>query len=495
MRSLLVSFLFLSALMLASCANSVDIVPAGRIEKNNIENRLTPEELNTDLEFMISTSIEVHPAFYSAVDSAVFAGQIQKVRSKLDKPMTRLEFYKITAPLLTMLNSGHTCMVPPGREWTNYKNNGGRFFPYRISFDEINGMTITSCRDSLSFLPAGTRVLSINGLAADSLFREFRNYRGGERDIWRNAVTANYFTLYTWSNNIDPPYEIEFLSKISGTPGKIKSEGAVSAPDIAPAPQTAAPSYYSYQLLSDSIGYINYLQLADDKNNPFDDFLKKTFTDLKESSARGLIVDLRNNGGGTSDYGEWLLNYITDKPYRLGSVKIWKASAQYKEMMRNAVPWWISWLSYRPFIWMFTPFVDAARMFTADDGELIETHYEYEQPGKNPLRFKGKVCFLIGTGSFSSAVSLAAAVSDCKLAALIGEETGGVPNEFGNNYYFYLPNTQIQITMPSAAYVRPNGDRLDRRGIIPDLEVKQAPHDSERKIDTALEAARKWILE
>ncbi|HEX2867409.1 MAG TPA: S41 family peptidase [Ignavibacteriales bacterium] len=456
----------------------------------------SPSALQYDLDVLLKTSVDVHPYFYRAVDSVTFSREFMAVRNKLTTHMSRLEFYQLVAPLFSIFKNGHTSVAFPTQDWNSFINHGGRYFSYRIIYDNDNGMTVADSRDSSKVLPVGTKIIKINGYPADSLFNAFRRYRGGERENWRNNIISSSFSLYLWLNNITAPYEITYIEKSTDKEETLKTSGAVSSPVKESNSQISineAP--YSYEILPENIGLFNYKSMYSDKANPFGGFLKKLFTDLKGRSSRGLIIDLRKNGGGNTAYGIMLLNYLTDKPYKISSKKLWKSSAQMKSYIRNTLPWPMSWLTYRPFIWIAGMFRDEAKMFTANDGEVVELNFEEEKPVTDSLLFTGKVCFLIGSSTFSSAMALANAVGDYKLATLIGEETGGIPNEYGEIYYFNLPKTGLQVLMPSALFVRANGDSGDRRGILPDIEVKQKPEDTSNMKDTVLEAAKNWILQ
>jgi C-terminal processing protease CtpA/Prc len=168
--------------------------------------------------------------------------------------------------------------------------------------------------------------------------------------------------------------------------------------------------------------------------------------------------------------------------------KEWKMSRQYKTYMLSAVPWWLRWF---PFTWVNS---DARRYLNVNDGEVVVSRTRSAVPGPNPLRYRGKVCFLIGSGTFSSAMMLANAVADFKLAKLIGEETGGIPNSFGEVYFFDLPNTKIQVSVSSALFVRANGNSRDRHGILPDVEVRPTDEDIRQGVDTVLEFAKSWVM-
>ncbi|MCU7495504.1 MAG: hypothetical protein HF311_08545 [Ignavibacteria bacterium] len=111
MKVSLTVFLFFASLILTSCSawrNS---------EKENKDTlRLFPSaELRSDLEFLVKNSQEVHPSLYSAVDSITFTSSVKKVMDSLNHSMTRLEFYRLAAPLLSLLKNGHSCIFIP--EW------------------------------------------------------------------------------------------------------------------------------------------------------------------------------------------------------------------------------------------------------------------------------------------------------------------------------------------------------------------------------------------
>ncbi len=78
---------------------------------------------------------------------------------------------------------------------------------------------------------------------------------------------------------------------------------------------------------------------------------------------------------------------------------------------------------------------------------------------------------------------------------MIGTETGGNPNAFGEICIVKLPTSRLAYGVSSKQYVRANGDATWRRGILPDLEVQITERDRARGIDTVLEYAKRWIRE
>ena len=67
----------------------------------------------------------------------------------------------------------------------------------------------------------------------------------------------------------------------------------------------------------DGIGYINYNQYLE--NSAKD--VRRAFIDLKKQGMKGLVLDLRNNGGGSVQEALQILNMFIPKGRHLLSMK------------------------------------------------------------------------------------------------------------------------------------------------------------------------------
>jgi len=135
------------------------------------------------------------------------------------------------------------------------------------------------------------------------------------------------------------------------------------------------------------------------------------------------------------------------------------------------------------------------KLWSVPVGEIVVLETEVVVPSDNPLRFEGPVCFLIGPRTASSAMMTADAIEAFDLATLLGEETGAVPNAFGETYPFDLPNTHLPMGVSSALFVRASGDAQDRRGVRPDIELPSSAADVLMGRDEVLELALEWVRE
>lgn len=452
----------------------------------------SPEELRSDIDFLFRTLEEVHPNLYAHTPKSELDSLRRLLEQKLTTPLSRTEFYFPLASLIARAGDAHTNVSVPWEEYGHFRTNGGAAFPFNVGYDTSSGLTIARSYSADSVLTTGDRIVCINGLGADSLFAAYLDGFGGEMVSFRQKRVMEGFRRLVWCSNITPPYDLVALKY--GTHQRIERHVAgatlrdvVRTDSLLDKRASTLPDY-RFDRLQEGIGCIDFRSMSGDLGQ-FREFLSATFAEIHAHPVHGLIIDLRNNVGGNSEFGSSLLSFLTDSSYRTAARKEWKMSAQYKAHMRQMIPWWLRWF---PVTWVST---EARRHLGAPDGEIVIDVREAERPDENSLRYRGKTCFLIGPVTFSSGMMLANAVADYRLATLIGEETGGVPTEYGEVYSFDLPNTRISIGVSSAFFIRANGDTTSRRGVLPDIEVRQTEEDLRSGKDAVLERARHWVLD
>ena len=74
----------------------------------------TPEQLRADLASIESALERTHPDVSHSVDPAVLARAIDDVRSKLDRPMTSDEAWRVFSGLNPTMADGHLTVSFPG---------------------------------------------------------------------------------------------------------------------------------------------------------------------------------------------------------------------------------------------------------------------------------------------------------------------------------------------------------------------------------------------
>jgi hypothetical protein len=172
------------------------------------------------------------------------------------------------------------------------------------------------------------------------------------------------------------------------------------------------------------------------------------FAELDRTAVQNLVIDLRFNSGGNSNFGDYLLDYLTREPYR----KAARMDVRLSELLFNTY--------------------EGYREFEGLTGMTISRRVRLEQPEARGIRFDGKLYVLVGPGTFSSAGMFAAMVKDFQLGTLIGEETGATRECFGEVLNVRLPNSDLKLNVSCKRWFAPVPQFDDsRRGTVPDIPV------------------------
>ena len=82
--------------------------------------------------------------------------------------------------------------------------------------------------------------------------------------------------------------------------------------------------------LSDSVAYLRPGMFGGNLDN-YKRFVDSAFTDINSKKSQNLIIDLRNHPGGDDPFGDYLVSYLIDKPFKWSSIFQLKSSAILKD--------------------------------------------------------------------------------------------------------------------------------------------------------------------
>ena len=212
-------------------------------------------------------------------------------------------------------------------------------------------------------------------------------------------------------------------------------------------PAAGAPPAFAWELLPGNIAWVRLRSFGDDSAASA---FEAAFEEI--SRADGLVLDVRENGGGNSDVGYRILSTLTDKPFL-------------------STAW--STRSYRP-------------SFRA--WGQPESRYRSEPDARPPsgVRLNRKpVVVLTSPRTYSAAEDFTVAFDVMDRGRIIGEPTGG---STGQPLLFPLPGGGTgRVCTKRDVY--PDGREFVGVGVQPDLRVAQTLADLGAGRDTVLETA------
>lgn len=438
----------------------------------------TKQQLQQDILFMHRKMEEVHPNLYHSVTKEAYTQLRDSLANTLPDSLTASDAWPKLARLVAAINEGHTMLHGIKDEMKFLKESGYPLFP--VNFKTFDGKHLIVREDASteSVLQTGDKVTAINGLPASTLMALFTAAYGGLQN-WKELNALQDFIVAMYRHQLTAPYRIQYLSGNSvkevvykGMPYPLYAERLKAIRKSTQAKQVVP---YTFERLEGNVGYLNLRTFGTDYKR-FDSFLQAAFNDLKTNGIKGLIIDLRKNGGGNSELGNRLLHFITGKPYRMSGGVSWKVSQPYKDFISN----------------MDSATKASFSFYTQkQNGAFITDEATAKAPPANALRYKGPVCVLIGPNTFSSANMLAVTIKDFDLATLIGEPTGEPGNDYGETLTMQLPHTGIPFVTSTKQFIRPNGDTKDNGAIEPHILVKtEANHNN----DNVKAYAIQWVL-
>ncbi|MEM9066941.1 MAG: S41 family peptidase [Myxococcota bacterium] len=400
-----------------------------------------------DLRTWWSVLWEVHPEPDANIERDDLERAFRATLDTLPEHLTPEMVYSRLARLSALLGDSHTTIRPPGGTSPRLPIvvHEGRAFLNR----------------PYGPLPAGAEVRRIGGHPVEQLF-----------DWGRPHIAAELPSGVDEGLPLLVPAALRAFGRRNNLVEVRANHESMSAPyEPTPEPKEFALSGY---WLEGDIAMLRVRTMSGIfEIESYDRWLAAFFQEVANRSARGLVIDLRDNRGGSTLVGELVLMYVAEEPFRMFGEKRWKVSRRMQASLEGQ------------------GFVDYEQ---ASPGEVLVQVPALREPPPHPLRFHGPVAFLIGPQTLSSAMMTANAVEDFGLGLLVGRPTSTPPNYFGEVYSFRLPRTGLEATFSTARFVRANGDASDPNAVQPDRLVPFGPQSlsDERDWDlrTALHALR-----
>ena len=482
-----------------------DAIPKATLEQ--IAKLHEPEALREDLDAIVALHERTCPNPYLRVSKESIAELAERLKASIDRPMTRREFLPLVMEMQSGYCSDHYGQGVPNEDLDAAFSRGERLLPFRAA-PEGDGLVVVAVAESERAIEPGDTIVRIGNVPAADHLARLRALQPGESERWRDVCVRQYFSVNSWVLGIKLPTEVELIRPdgsrhvvtVEGVGDGARKSERTAAGDAPPTPPATlqgetlidSPPFRCLLLPSEPpdavpIALIDFPTMDGTLGGQWDTFLDQAIAAAKARGAAGLIVDIRKNGGGSTDLGDALLARVTDRPYRMNSKLVWRRSAESDELFRmKAKPIW-RWLTIA--LPIFIP-----EYTKLEHGEDLTYDFEATSNPRVEPGFDGPACLLIGDQTFSAAMDLADGVRTYDLMLTIGQPTGGVPNSLGDIGPFQLPNSRIAVSYSMKLFVRASGDETDVGPVRPHIEVAPIP-GRDAALERAIEEIRKMQAE
>ncbi|MCJ7932394.1 MAG: S41 family peptidase [Chryseobacterium sp.] len=481
------------------------------IKKHNEKSALpiSPEHLKEDVDYAYTKLQQMHPQLYWYIPKQKLDYKFDSLKQTITEPLTPLQFYFKLQPVIASIREGHLSLRIPRKKFTKkeikkFEQTKGMFsrFEYYING---NHMYIIENKDSIAGIKPGTEILKINDIAVSDYLKKYRSLisSDGYNTTFHSYFLKDlFFNFYTAENGLADTATIETLYKGKKYTYTLSRESK-SETDLEKDKEmkkrtqekkvndyvAASNSYNRTFKFLDKDSTIAYIKVKSFSRDYSDRFYKETFAKIKKAKSPYLIIDVRNNYGGSLHEINNLYSYLTDQPFTLvkPSQVTSKNTPLRTNYFRKSTP-----LEYA-FKSIAYPGYFFAQAFSTykKDGKVFYK-MKVDKPTKPKKEaFVGKVFVLINGGSFSASSIITSKLKNDKRATLVGEETGGANDGTVAGFYSYqkLPNTRIGFPI-GLLLVQPNINfRDDKKGVTPHVTISETMKDILDKKDPQLD----WI--
>ncbi len=477
-------------LFLASAAQAAPYVPV----------TITPDAARADIALMRRALETIHPGLYRYSSKAEIDAAFAELEAVAKAPVTDLSLHKAIALLLARIHCDHT--KPELSDALNaYRRDNATHLPFRFLLLE-GRMIVVSNDGQLGAPPRGAEILSMNGQAVPALLTTL-----GRAVSYDGTTDQAISTKLASDSDLTGDDFNEFYPSFFGFPEswavswKMPEEFEAHRAALAPinfAAWTEMKSSFGPQReeFYKSIGFrmagktallsigtfVNY-------RNPVntDAFLGGFFKSIKANGIEHLVLDLRDNGGGSEDVSVSLGRYLFDKPFLWGKPARLKA-IRYGDLPNHIESWGDRDALFNPPESAFTrdgPWYD--RIPDADEeANLVQAPIAADH-------FAGRLTILTGPVNGSGATRTVAQFKENRGATLVGEEGAGSAEgpAAGHIFLMTLPNSKLKLRIPNAWNRTNIAHFVPGRGVPVDQLVTATLADFSAGRDRVLDAVRK----
>ncbi len=486
----------ISLLLLFSCKQNKNITKETSSFQNLELKHLSISELNSDFDLLVSSLKEAHTGLYWYSTEKQFDSLVSVQRTLLKDNLNTLQFYNIVSPIVAFSKEDH-CDVSLSDELNKILTEKGFFLPLIVT--NLNQKPLI-----LNQPYKGLELIAINGIKIEEIYHRIFNTFAADGFIISSKYRYLDLTGFSreYAKVIDQQEENTIITKDLST-GKVETHKLKSVSykklrehmaqvfnENKIKEEIDEPAELKFQNNNTAILTFTTFGNSDfeEYNMNFKKFVDSSFVEITERESKNLIIDLRDNGGGSEGNEDYLFSYLTEKPY-----------TKYKHVELSK------------FSFSFLDFTDYSSIEDREELEnelraenkMVENGKIYRKEGlyiPEALKsntFKGQVYILTSGWTYSGGAEFSTLMKEHTKAIFIGEETGGgyYGNTSGTSLELTLPNTKLKIDIPILKFVLEVQKGKFGRGVIPDYEIQPTFEECINGYDAELEYAKRIIEE
>ncbi|MFT3706956.1 MAG: S41 family peptidase [Archangium sp.] len=441
---------------------------------------------------VVADALALHPGLHRYLSPAQVSEGLARLDSEWRGATLEARFLSLSR-FLSTLRCGHTFCNPTNQSKQVRAALFDRHRALPFTFVWMNGVPVVT-GDQGAGLPRGTRVLRIDGVDSKIVLERLLPFtradgRGEAKRLAQLAVSGNerfeafdLFHALLFPGAAGEDIELEVARPDGTTTTKVNVNPLTLEQRRAFMQKADDAPRWEWTVDDSGIALLRMPTWAlYDTKWDWQKWLSERLDSL--ASARGFIIDLRENEGGL-DCGNPILSRLSDRELRLSS---YARRVRFRTTPPSLDPFLDTW-------------DDTFRKLGVDAKDLGDGFFELPReegvdvlPAVKP-KISVKTAVLIGANCSSATFQFAARCQEASLAKLIGQPTGGNRRGINGGSFFFvrLPESGLEFDLPLVGTF-PATPQPDS-GVEPDVLVTPTVADIASGRDLVLEAARSEVL-
>jgi hypothetical protein len=402
-----------------------------------------------------------------------------------------MDVWVIVARLMGHIGEGHLDVFP-GDAALAHQRATARLLPLDLHWSR-EGIFVSAAHGDAAAIPVGSRLLSINGDDAAALLDELVSLSSRDGRIaagpMRECPGRCYAVLRQRARGDEPGFDVRYT-----TPAGQTRQARISAQPMRERAPSASRErrIATLQWLAPGVAYLDVSSFSNrvyrQAGTTFDAVIQGLFEQIAQGGADRLILDLRENGGGSEPNEATLFSYLVAEPLRrYRSVeargRTLSVTSPSGEVLVHEV--------YDDEEMHEQQVLEGGRLSRLDQPpEGLTSHWKRASPV-----YDGRLVVLTSGRTFSGGAELAAMLRHVRRGPFVGEETGGTyeGNTSGYAWDVVLPHSGVALGMPLLRFRFDWDADTPGRGVLPDCDVPPLVSEIGVQHDRAWRVARALV--
>lgn len=434
------------------------VITAGPADADEGENGLTVESKIAGLA-LVWQEANYNFAFFNLSPELDWDAEFERAVGRVLATESDYDYIREIQRFVALLGEAHT-NVSPSRD---IRSRYGGHPAVELEEIERKAVIVNTSVDLAAALPVGSQILAVDGIPVDHYLRQrvFPYVSASTPHyLWRQSIRGEWWrTVGLLVGEAGSTVEIK-IETPAGATRDVELTRLAGNPKVEwVAPPRRARAALTFKRLDGDILYFA-LNTFDD-----DEVVEQFEAHIEElESARAVILDIRNNGGGSSSRAWSIGRHFSDVPLEVSHWRTPQHRAAYKE-------------------WGQFSDDPERKAYAAMDGWFEPEEFSAIDPPERT--FVVPVAVLVGSSTYSAAEDFLAFMRAAPNCLFVGGPSAG---STGQPLRFEIPGG-ARIGITSKHDTMPDGTEFVGFGVMPDIEIRQSLAAFREGRDPVLELA------